>query len=154
MASGVSLREPVEADVESFFRHQLEPEACRMAAFPSRDRAAFAAHWAKTAADPSVTRLTVLADGLPAGYVACFSRLGLREVCYWLGKEFWGQGIASMALAMFLDRVQERPLHARVAKSNRGSLRVVEKCGFVVVGEDRFPDHDGAVVEEFLLKLG
>ncbi|MBI5200854.1 MAG: GNAT family N-acetyltransferase [Elusimicrobia bacterium] len=154
MASGVSLREPVEADVESFFRHQLEPEARRMAAFPSRDRAAFAAHWAKTAADPSVTRLTILADGRPAGYVACFSRLGLREVCYWLGKEFWGRGVATKALALFLDRVQERPLHARVAKSNVGSLRVVQACGFTIAGEDRFPDHNGAPVEEFLLKLG
>lgn len=73
---------------------------------------------------------------------------------YWLGKEFWGRGVATKALALLLDRVQERPLHARVAKSNVGSLRVVQACGFAIAGEDRFPDHNGAPVEEFLLKLG
>jgi len=153
MTSGVSLRETAAADVEIFFRHQLEPEACRMAAFPSRDHAAFTAHWAKTEADPSVTRLAVLYDGKSAGYVACFSRLGLREVCYWIGNEYWGKGVATKGLALFLDRVRERPLHARVAKSNVGSLRVARKCGFVIIGEDKFPDHAGISIEEFVLKL-
>jgi RimJ/RimL family protein N-acetyltransferase len=125
-----------------------------MAAFPQRDRAAFTAHWAKTAADPAVTRLTILSGGAPAGYVACFSRLELREVCYWIGKEFWGRGVATKGLRIFLERVAERPLHARVAKSNAGSLRVAQKCGFAIIGEDKFPGENGAMVEEFVLKLG
>jgi RimJ/RimL family protein N-acetyltransferase len=154
MTLAVSLREPAESDVEIFFRHQLEPEACRMAAFPSRDHGAFTAHWAKTAADASVRRLTVSIDGQSAGYVASFVRLGKREVCYWLGQDYWGRGAATLALREFLVRDLERPLYARVAKSNVGSLRVVQKCGFTIVGEDRFPDHGGAVVEEFVLKLG
>jgi RimJ/RimL family protein N-acetyltransferase len=29
-----------------------------------------------------------------------------------------------------------RPLHAAVAKHNVGSIRVLEKCGFAVVGEE------------------
>ena len=154
MTGAVSLREPAESDVEIFFGHQLEPEACRMAAFPSRDRAAFAAHWAKTAADASVRRLTVCFNGRPAGYVASFLRFGKREVCYWLGKEFWGLGVATRALHEFLGRDSERPLYARVAKNNAGSLRVARKCGFTIAGEDRFPDHTGELIEEFVLKLG
>ena len=153
MANTVSLREPSTGDAEVFYLHQLEAEACRMAAFPSRDHAAFTAHWAKTSADPSNTRLTILSDGRPAGYVACFSRFELREVCYWVGKEFWGKGVATKGLALFLERIQERPLHARVAKSNPASLRVVQKCGFVIVAEETYSDHNGVQIEEFLLKL-
>ncbi|MFI5344859.1 MAG: GNAT family N-acetyltransferase [Elusimicrobiota bacterium] len=154
MVNAVSLRAPSADDVEVFYRHQLEPEACLMASFPPRDRAAFTAHWAKTAADASNTRLTIECDGKPAGYVACFSRMGLREVCYWIGGEYWGKGVATKGLALFLERVQERPFHARVAKSNVGSLRVVQKCGFVVVAEEQYAGHDGVQIEEFILKLG
>ena len=125
-----------------------------MASFPSRDHAAFTAHWAKTAADRANTRLTIECGGKPAGYVACFTRFELREVCYWIGGEYWGKGVATKGLALFLDRVRERPFHARVAKSNPASLRVVQKCGFVIVAEETYKGHDGAPIEEYLLKLG
>ncbi len=55
---------------------------------------------------------------------------------YWIGREYWGKGIASAALADFLDVVEDRPLHARVAKHNAGSIRVLEKCGFARCGEN------------------
>jgi hypothetical protein len=36
-----------QEDLPIFFEHHLDAEATRMAAFPSRDRDAFMAHWAK-----------------------------------------------------------------------------------------------------------
>jgi len=48
----------------------------------------------------------------------------------------------------------DRPLHAWVARSNVGSIRVLEKCGFVQVGSRA--EHDerlGVVVEELLFEL-
>ena len=53
-----------------------------------------------------------------------------------------------------LDEVTTRPLHAWVATSNVGSIRVLEKCGFVV--KERRAEHDeklGRPVEELLLEL-
>jgi RimJ/RimL family protein N-acetyltransferase len=51
-------------------------------------------------------------------------------VGYWLGKAYWGRGIASSALALFLDDERHRPLLATVAAHNVGSRRVLEKAGF------------------------
>jgi RimJ/RimL family protein N-acetyltransferase len=54
----------------------------------------------------------------------------------------------------FLDHVKERPLYAVVAKHNVASVRVLEKCGFVLSDEEIGPaDERGEDVEEVLLKL-
>jgi RimJ/RimL family protein N-acetyltransferase len=40
-----------------------------------------------------------------------------------------------------------------VARHNIGSRRVLEKCGFKVIGEDTYTNPAGVEVEEFILKL-
>jgi RimJ/RimL family protein N-acetyltransferase len=150
----VQLRDVLESDLPIFYEHQIDPDAARMAAFPSRDREAFMAHWAKIMADETVTLKTALFDGQVAGNMVCFAQSGEREVGYWLGKEYWGKGIATRALKEFLGLIQVRPLFAHVAKHNIGSKRVLEKCGFAAYGESKgFPDASGAQVEELILKL-
>lgn len=48
-----------------------------------------------------------------------------------------------------------RPLYARAVKDNIASIRVLEKCGFVLSGEDKgFSNARSKEVEEFILKLG
>jgi RimJ/RimL family protein N-acetyltransferase len=136
----VELRAVRPADLEVFFIHQLDQEACAMAAFPPRRRADFDAHWAKIMADPTTVNRTVLVDGEVAGNAACFGAADEREVAYWLGREFWGRGVATAALRCLLSEVTERPLHARVAEHNTASLRVLEKCGFAVSGRELAPD--------------
>ena len=154
MTSDIHLRDVTEDDLPIFFEHQLDPDATEMAAFLSRDRDAFMTHWAKIMADDSVILKTILFDGQVAGNIVSFVRSGEREVGYWIGKEYWGKGVATKALAAFLDHVKTRPLYAHVAKHNIGSRRVLEKCGFTVVGEDKFSNASGEVMEEFVLKLG
>ncbi len=89
-----------------------------------------------------------------AGNVVSFELAGTRNVGYWIGRQYWGKGIATTALAAFLDQVQARPLYAHVAKHNRASLRVLEKCGFTIFGEDRVDlDASGEQIEEYLLKV-
>jgi RimJ/RimL family protein N-acetyltransferase len=149
----VSLRDVTESDLPIFFEQQLDPEATEMAAFPSRDREAFMAHWAKIMVDDSVLLRTILFDGHVAGNIVSFEMSGKREVGYWIGKEYWGKGIGTKALAAFLDCVKTRPLYAHVAKHNIGSRRVLEKCGFTIVGEDKFLNARGEEVEELILKL-
>ena len=130
------LRAVRDEDLETLFEHQRDPEAVRMADFPSRDRDAFFAHWAKIRADPvNMMRVIELADGTVAGTVLSFPRDGVREVGYWIDRALWGRGIATRALTAFLAEETTRPLHAGVARHNAGSLRVLEKCGFRVERE-------------------
>jgi RimJ/RimL family protein N-acetyltransferase len=105
-------------------------------------------------ADDSVLLKTVLFDGQVAGSVVSFILGGEREVGYWIGKKFWSKGIATQALAEFLNHIKTRPLYAHVAKHNIASRRVLEKCGFTVIGENKdFSIWDGKKVEGFILKL-
>ncbi len=153
----VLLRDVEEADLPIFFDQQLDPDANHMAAFTARnpaDRAAFMEHWARILGDETITKRTILVDGQVAGNVESFEQFGEREVGYWLGKDFWGKGIATKALSAFLGHVQARPLYGHVAKHNIASMRVLEKCGFTIGGEDSGSSSAvGDGVEEFLLRL-
>jgi RimJ/RimL family protein N-acetyltransferase len=125
-----------EDDVLVFFEHQLDPDASAMAAFPSRDREAHLAHWRKIAGDPTALARTVVVDGRVAGNIGSWEQDGERDVGYWIGREFWGRGVATAALAQLLVILRARPLYAHVARHNAGSIRVLEKCGFHVVADD------------------
>jgi RimJ/RimL family protein N-acetyltransferase len=152
--SGVRLRAVQDSDLPIFFEHQRDPEAVQMAAFPSREWAAFLAHWTKIRADPSDLLQTILADGQVAGNIGSWEEEGERAVGYWLGREYWGRGIATQALAAFLRQVPTRPLYAHVAEHNVGSRRVLEKCGFTVCGEGRWDDNaSGEPITELILIL-
>jgi RimJ/RimL family protein N-acetyltransferase len=154
MPDNIQLRDVIETDLPTFYEQQLDPEATEMADFPARTRDAFMAHWTKIMADPSVQVQTILFNGEVAGNIVCFEQLGEREVGYWLGKEYWGKGIATLALEEFLKAIETRPLYAHVAKHNIGSRRVLEKCGFRVAGEDRFfSTIFGRNIEEYILTL-
>lgn len=146
---------PVEAeDLPVFFAHQADPVAAEMAQFPSRERAAFDAHWIAVLADETNVVFTVLADGVVAGNVLAFYGGPGREVGYWIGREHWGTGIATAALSLLLEELDERPLVAVVAVDNAASIRVLEKCGFVRRGGPDAPARlaeDG--VYEVLLEL-
>ncbi len=140
-----------------FFEHQLDPEANRMAAFVAADptdRAAFLVKWARILADDTVFTQTVEFDGRVVGHVSRFTQFGEPEVTYWIDREYWGMGLATAALTEFLKRDPTRPLYARAAVDNLGSLRVLDKCGFVAVGEDvGYAEGRGEEVEEFILRL-
>ena len=149
MTGQVELRDVVESDVPVFYQHQLDPEAGRMAAFAARDWDAFQAHWAKILADDRLGAKTVLFDGQVAGNVVSFEQSGQRLVGYWIGKSYWGKGVATRALSAFLEHDPARPLHARVAAHNTGSIRVLEKCGFRRSGREAGADG----VEELIFEL-
>jgi RimJ/RimL family protein N-acetyltransferase len=154
----IELREVVDADLDVFFEHQLDSEANRMAAFTGEDptdRNAFDAHWAKVRGNNAITLRTIVVEDAVVGHVAKFERDGEAEVTYWIGRQHWGRGIATRALRELLKLNTDRPLHGRVAKDNAASIRVLQKCGFVVTGEDRgFANARGTEVEEFIFTLG
>jgi RimJ/RimL family protein N-acetyltransferase len=136
-APRVLLREVAESDLAILFEHQRDSEAARMAAFPSRDHDAFMTHWAKLRREPSNIARTIVCDGQVAGNIGSWIAEKRRLIGYWIGREFWGRGVATAAVAAFIAEVKDRPLHAFVARHNVGSIRVLEKCEFVPS-----PEHD------------
>ena len=150
MTRRVTLREVRHDDLPIFFEHQADPAANRMANFPPREREAFMAHWATILDDPTCLVRTVQLDDEVAGNVVSWSHDTERDVGYWIGREHWGAGLATAALQIFLAELEERPLHAHVVETNVGSIRVLEKCGFVQAGRLELPDAEGV---ELLYRL-
>lgn len=149
----ITLRDVSQEDLPIFFEHQLDTEATRMAAFPSRDHAAFMAHWAKIMkkeTNPTGILNTILADGIVAGNVVYWEAAGEPNIGYWLGKTHWGKGIATEAVAQFLTKIETRPVYAHVAKHNFASIRVLQKCGFQFTQANAC---DGDHGEELVMEL-
>jgi RimJ/RimL family protein N-acetyltransferase len=158
MSNELLLRNVVNEDLPIFFEYQLDQGANYMAAFTARDptdQEAFLAHWHRILADKTNIIQTILFNRQVAGSVSSYEEEGKPEVTYWLGKEYWGKGIATWALKEFLaQKNQIRPIYARVAKDNLGSRRVLEKCGFKIIGESKgFANARGEEIEELHLEL-
>ncbi len=153
----VKLREMQERDLPFFFEHQKDPISNQMAAFTSKDptdRNQFNNHWYRTLADGNIIKRTIMLDNDVVGHVLSFEMFGELEVTYWIDRTHWGKGIATEALKEFLPLVPIRPLYARAAKDNIGSIRVLEKCGFVIADEDKgFANARNKEIEEFIFIL-
>ncbi|MFI2639493.1 GNAT family N-acetyltransferase [Streptomyces sp. NPDC018610] len=152
----IVLRAVHDSDLPVFFRQLNDPEALWTAAFTPKDptdRDAFDAHWRTMRASRDVLR-TILADGDVVGSTAVYGEPGEREVTYWVDRAFWGRGIATAALRSLLAEVPERPLYARAAADNAGSLRVLDKCGFRPAALARgFAQARGEEIDEVVLVL-
>jgi RimJ/RimL family protein N-acetyltransferase len=146
----VALRKVLPEDLDVFFEHQSDAEACRIAGFVSRARPAFDAHWRMVLGDPSKIVRAVLCEGRVVGNVCSFEQEEWRVAGYWIGREWWGRGIATRALELLLALDDTRPLHALVSVQNPASIRVLEKCGFERL-ERRLNPADG--YEDFLYVL-
>jgi RimJ/RimL family protein N-acetyltransferase len=148
-APQVRLRPVEDADLPIFLAHQDDPAAAAMASFPTRAPDAFYEHWARIRADPTNVTRTIVADDEVVGDIVSWPGEDGREVGYWIGRDHWGKGFATAALRLLLVEIAERPITAHVALGNIGSQRVVEKCGFVRVGEEVADDG----VHEMIFRL-
>jgi RimJ/RimL family protein N-acetyltransferase len=136
----VELRDVRPDDIAVFFEHQRDPEAAHMAAFVSddpNDRAGYEALWTGILADDRIVKRTIVVGETIVGNIAHFMQFGFPAIGYWIGREHWGRGYATAAIRAFLAIVHERPLYARTAFDNVGSQRVLEKCGFAFLENDR-----------------
>jgi len=153
----VVLRDVADSDLPILFEHQKDPEASRMAAFLPRDPSdldAFLTHWRRILSDPAKITKAILWNGQLAGTVGSFLGDGKPQITYWIGKEFWGNGIATQALTEFLRIVNNRPLYASTANDNVASIRVLEKCGFAMRGTAKaFAKTRGAEIDEVFFEL-
>jgi RimJ/RimL family protein N-acetyltransferase len=151
-SENVRLRPVLPGDLPRMFDMQLDPESNRVAVTNPRTREAFDAHWAKALADPGATARAILISETLVGTISCFPMDGEDHVGYWIDRAYWGMGIASRALYLLLQEVTKRPLVATAATSNGASLRVLQKCGFIVEkvrhspATDRYPECEEAVL--------
>jgi ribosomal-protein-alanine N-acetyltransferase len=155
--TNITLIKTAEDDLNAFFEFQLDEEANYLAAFTPKDRkdkAAYIEKYTKFLSDPTINMRTIKVNEIIAGSIAKYVMHNEAEITYWIDKKFWGQGIATAALNEFLKMEQVRPIYGRVAFDNYGSQRVLEKCGFVKIGNDKgFANARQAEIEEFIYKL-
>ena len=133
----IILRPVLETDLPILFEQQLEPEAIAMSTYPSKDRGEFMRHWEGILKNRAILARTIIYKEKIAGHIICWKEGKYeQQVGYWIGKQFWGRGIATSALQDFLAQVKIRPLFAYVANHNLASKRVLEKYGFTLLDED------------------
>ncbi|MBV8153004.1 MAG: GNAT family N-acetyltransferase [Candidatus Eremiobacteraeota bacterium] len=113
--------------------------------FPHPYGIADAREWIAKNAHPLSTNFAIEADGEYAGGVGYMrfeneARL-TAEAGYWLGRKFWGRGIATAAFGCLVQLAFEREdvvrLEAGAYSNNPRSQRVLEKCGFQREGVHR-----------------
>jgi RimJ/RimL family protein N-acetyltransferase len=151
------LRELRDEDLAVLFGQWADPVAAHMAAFTApdhMDRDAFERRWSRLRADETVINRVIVVGGEVAGTIGSWGDAGEREVTYWIGRSYWGKGIATCALNAFLTVDLSRPLHARIAHDNLASRRVLEKCGFRAIATDHgFAEARSREIEEVVLRL-
>ncbi|MBZ0172237.1 MAG: GNAT family N-acetyltransferase [Phycisphaerales bacterium] len=136
----IELRPVSRDDLDEFYAFETDPESAALAGVKPRGRVAFFAHWETIATDDTVVDRAILADGVVAGRVTRFERDGRAELGYWIGREFWGLGVAGRGVGLFLEAEPRRPLHAHVSAANPASIRVLERHGFVRTGQSDEPE--------------
>jgi RimJ/RimL family protein N-acetyltransferase len=139
----VLLRDVVEADLEVFLEQEHDPEAVRRSRFPAREREAFMRHWrTRILGDPTVLVQAVMVGGELAGNLVAWWEEDRRFIGYWLGRAFWGRGIGSRALELFLQKERTRPLYADPFHANIASVRLLERHGFQREGTVRHDEDE------------
>lgn len=153
----IELRHTNPNDLETLFLFQLDEDANWLAAFTSKnpsDKNAYIEKWTRLLSDEKINIRTILLKKEIVGSIAKFEMEGNAEITYWIGKEFWGKGIASNALKNFLEIERTRPIFGRIAFDNLGSKKVLENCGFSKIGiEKGFANAREKEIEEFIYEL-
>jgi ribosomal-protein-alanine N-acetyltransferase len=153
----IILRPSVVADINTFFEFQLDEEANYLAAFTAKDttdKTAYLDKYTKLLHLLTVNMQTILAGNAIIGTVTKFEINNEAEVAFWIDKAYWGQGIATSALKLFLDIEKKRPIFGHAAFDNFGSQKFLEQCGFVKIGSDKgFANARHAEIKEFVYKL-
>jgi RimJ/RimL family protein N-acetyltransferase len=148
MSDELGLRDVRQSDLEVFLAYENDPEAFRRSKFPPRDREQFMRHWTtEILGDATVFVQTVVVDGEPAGNVIAWWEEDRRFIGYWFGRRYWGRGIGTKALAMFLARERIRPLYADPFTGNTASVRLLEKSGFRHLGALWHGEHEHVLLQ-------
>ncbi|MEU8361996.1 GNAT family protein [Nonomuraea sp. NPDC048882] len=143
MSEDVRLRDVVEADLEVFLAQEHDPEAVRRSRFAPREREAFLRHWRTSVlGDPDVHVQAIMVGDELAGNLVAWWEGDRRFIGYWMGRAFWGRGVGTRALGLFLQAEKTRPLYADPFHDNTASVRLLERLGFERTGTVRHGDDE------------
>ncbi len=153
----LTLRRVVESDFDWMYEMERDEESCMMAAFiaPPQSPEEFAESRRKRLASLEDLSHTIEVNGEPAGGVLCYPFEDGRAIGYWIKREFWGKGVASEAVKLFVrQQANGSPFYAMVAFDNLGSRKVLERNGFKYVRtETAFAKARDAEIEEHIFVL-
>lgn len=140
----ITLRNFKKNDVESLTRHANNENIARSLShrFPSPFSENDALKWITTGAKNNGIHKAIDLNGECIGSVGITFQPGEHSHCaeigYWIGEEYWGNGIATDALSQMIDitfvTTNIIRLFAKVFSSNKASMRVLAKCGFKLEG--------------------
>lgn len=146
---GVQLRPWQLTDAASLARHANDPDIARNLrdVFPHPYSLADAQHYLDFVTDPASPQLTLAIDvaGEAVGSISLVFQPDVHrrsaEIGYWLGRAFWGQGIATAAVRQLssygLASFDVGRLYAAVFAANQASARVLAKAGYELEGRLR-----------------
>jgi ribosomal-protein-alanine N-acetyltransferase len=107
--------------------------------FPHPYTVGNAVEWIASTKDqqPAQT-LAILADGKIAGCIGVLLKEDVYrksiEIGYFIGEAFWGKGIATTSVSLFIDYIKKHfdvlRVYAEVFEHNRASMKVLEKNDF------------------------
>lgn len=143
--SRLFLRPWVEADAEALYKYACDPEIGPIAGWPPHKSIDKSLEIIRTVFAAPETYAVVLKDsGEPIGCCGIMFSNGLHsasmkksegEIGYWIGRQYWGQGLIPEAVMALLSRCFN-VLHLDAVwcgyyEGNHKSKRICEKCGFL-----------------------
>ena len=145
------------ADLPTLFEFQLDSEAQYLAAFMpanAADKVTYIDKYTRFLADPTIFMKTIWIGDVIAGSIAKYETEGNAEITYWIDRKYWGRGLASTAIELFLNLESTRPIYGRTAFDNFGSQKVLDRAGFKKIGTDKgFASARQLEIEEYIYLL-
>lgn len=134
------LREYREEDIPLLVNYLNNVEVRRYltSAIPNPYTEKDAEFWVSQGSKKQIIR-AIEFDGRYVGDVGAFSgqleRSRVADIGYWIAQPFWGEGIATQALAQLTQCIFQKTeivrLQASVFEENTASCKVLEKCGYI-----------------------
>lgn len=136
----VNLRTYKDEDIAKLIRYLNDPVTTRhlTSAIPQPYTQSDAEYWVRHQSR-EIGAQAIEWEGQLVGDISVvtgnFEKAYCAEIGYWLGREFWGRGIATEVLTLvsqyLLTHTAVVRITAQVFVGNTASCRVLEKCGFI-----------------------
>lgn len=153
----IELTKTTQEDLETLFVFQTNKDGIWMAAFTAEDpsdKEFYMKKWTKIVENPTMRMQTIRFNNKIVGSVIHFDVMEETNISYWIDQPYWGKGLATEGLKAFIKDSIKRPLFARVAYDNYGSQKVLEKCGFKSIGQEKgFANARKMEIKEFVYKF-
>lgn len=158
---GFILRPFAQSDAASIARHANNPKIAANVRdrFPNPYTLTDAQRFFAAATGDEETIFAIDVEGEAAGAVGLIPGTDIErcaaEIGYWLGERYWGRGITTEAIQTITDwafpHFELTRIFAKPFVENIGSIRALEKCGYLCEGRMRRAAIKNGVIRDFYL---